>query len=228
MSSNTVEKKLVKSNSGLRMVAKNDFESSPFLLDEPPWVPDEKCEQCMQCGNKFELFKRRHHCRRCGRCFCKDCCDELLPLPRMCFVDPVRLCRYCANITRKENDFFETHLKVLLDGGIFIIQESKESKGPIYLCKLSPDQRTIIFEGQVSTIDPILVQHIESLQILACPDALGNNVASGLAMKYRDKLGDIQVLKMSVAAGPEKKQAQNWILALQKAFRMVYESRVSS
>ncbi|KAK3604394.1 hypothetical protein CHS0354_015526 [Potamilus streckersoni] len=228
MSSNTVEKKLVKSKSGLRMVAKNDFELSPFFLDEPPWVPDDQCEKCMQCGQKFELLKRRHHCRRCGRCFCHDCCNGLLPLPRMCFVDPVRQCSMCANITRKENDFFDTHLKVLLDGGIFVVQESNEATRPIYICKLSPDQRTLIFEGQVTAIDPILVQHIESLQILASLDALGNSAATGLAMKYRDKSGEIQVLKMSIVAGPEKKQAQNWISAFQKAFKMVYDSRVPS
>lgn len=34
------EKKLVRSKSGLRMVTVDDDETSPFLLMEPPWVPD--------------------------------------------------------------------------------------------------------------------------------------------------------------------------------------------
>ena len=37
-------------------------------------------------------------------------------LPRMSFVDPVRLCNECLSKTKKEKDFFETHLKILLTG----------------------------------------------------------------------------------------------------------------
>jgi hypothetical protein len=33
-------KKLIKSKSGLRIVATNDEYSSPFLLCEPQWIPD--------------------------------------------------------------------------------------------------------------------------------------------------------------------------------------------
>ena len=33
-------KKLVRSKSGLRMVSVEDKDTSPFQLDEPPWIPD--------------------------------------------------------------------------------------------------------------------------------------------------------------------------------------------
>ena len=33
-------KKLVRSKSGLRMVSVEDKDTSPFQLEEPPWIPD--------------------------------------------------------------------------------------------------------------------------------------------------------------------------------------------
>lgn len=41
------------------------------------WVPDSASSVCTNpaCGKAFTLFRRRHHCRRCGGLFCKDCLD---------------------------------------------------------------------------------------------------------------------------------------------------------
>lgn len=36
----TVEKKLVKSKSGYRMVIVDERIASPFTIEEPPWMPD--------------------------------------------------------------------------------------------------------------------------------------------------------------------------------------------
>ena len=32
------------------------------------WTPDEDATQCEICDTPFTFFRRRHHCRRCGRC----------------------------------------------------------------------------------------------------------------------------------------------------------------
>lgn len=61
-------------------------------------------------------FGLQHHCRRCGKCFCGTCCTEKVPLPRMGFVDPVRLCDGCVDVTKKENEFYNKHLKLLING----------------------------------------------------------------------------------------------------------------
>ena len=38
------------------------------------WTPDAACTHCELCRAPFTLvFRRRHHCRRCGRCVCGDC-----------------------------------------------------------------------------------------------------------------------------------------------------------
>jgi len=45
-------------------------------LDETSvnWMPDERVSQCFKCNKGFDLFKRRHHCRSCGRIFCRSVC----------------------------------------------------------------------------------------------------------------------------------------------------------
>lgn len=60
----------------------------------------------------------KHHCRRCGRCFCNDCCQEKVNLPRMQFLDPVRHCQVCTEVSRKEEEFFDKHLKSLQNGTV--------------------------------------------------------------------------------------------------------------
>ena len=31
------------------------------------WLEDHLAKNCMQCNAEFSLFKRRHHCRWCGK-----------------------------------------------------------------------------------------------------------------------------------------------------------------
>ena len=63
-----------------------------------------------------ELCSLQHHCRRCGECFCAGCCNSKMPLPRMCFVDPVRHCRNCSQLSEEESEFFDKQLKLLMKG----------------------------------------------------------------------------------------------------------------
>ncbi|OBZ82840.1 1-phosphatidylinositol 3-phosphate 5-kinase fab1 [Choanephora cucurbitarum] len=37
------------------------------------WMPDEQCKECVGCNAPFNLFRRKHHCRTCGRIFCSKC-----------------------------------------------------------------------------------------------------------------------------------------------------------
>jgi len=43
---------------------------------QPFWVPDSDAPNCMICGAKFTMVKRRHHCRACGKVLCAACCSE--------------------------------------------------------------------------------------------------------------------------------------------------------
>lgn len=222
------EKKLVRSKSGLRMVTVDDEEASPFLLIEPPWVPDNECDCCQSCRGKFDFLRRRkHHCRRCGRCFCDSCCNTKVALPRMCFIDPVRHCVTCIETTKKENEFFDKHVKTLVNGGQFMLSGKDQSDiESQFLCKLSSDHRFLNFEAESDKYESIKVSNLESLQIMAnSRDMEGNTLATGLALKYKNSNDIMTMVKMVVTTGANKKQAQIWIAAMQKAFKMVYEGR---
>ncbi|KAG5475321.1 hypothetical protein LSCM1_03434 [Leishmania martiniquensis] len=41
--------------------------------DRSLWVEDKYALRCRGCGEKFTVFRRRHHCRRCGQVFCYEC-----------------------------------------------------------------------------------------------------------------------------------------------------------
>ncbi|XP_069499526.1 rabenosyn-5 [Ambystoma mexicanum] len=45
-----------------------------------PWVSDHDVPFCPDCGNKFSIRNRRHHCRLCGSIMCKKCM-EVVSLP---------------------------------------------------------------------------------------------------------------------------------------------------
>ncbi len=43
------------------------------------WMPDSNCKECYECGDRFNTFRRRHHCRICGQIFCSRCCNQEVP-----------------------------------------------------------------------------------------------------------------------------------------------------
>ena len=65
------------------------------VLTPPPWIPDESAPHCMSCQSVFNVVRRRHHCRNCGKIFCGKCSANTVPLPRYGHVKPVRVCNRC-------------------------------------------------------------------------------------------------------------------------------------
>lgn len=59
------------------------------------WMPDRNCKECYECGAKFSMLKRRHHCRICGRIFCSACCNFDM-IKRYTDDIDLRVCQYCA------------------------------------------------------------------------------------------------------------------------------------
>ena len=49
-------------------------------LNRVKWIPDASVVSCMICTKQFTLFRRRHHCRRCGACVCDGCSSARVPL----------------------------------------------------------------------------------------------------------------------------------------------------
>uniref|UniRef100_A0A3P8RZH7 Zinc finger, FYVE domain containing 21 n=1 Tax=Amphiprion percula TaxID=161767 RepID=A0A3P8RZH7_AMPPE len=178
-------KKLVRSPSGLRMVPENGAFNSPFSLDEPQWVPDKECPRCMQCDTKFDFIRRKHHCRRCGRCFCDKCCSKKVVLPRMCFVDPVRQCAECSLVSQKEMEFYDKQLKVLLGGGTFVVTLGTTEKSETMMCRLSNNHRYLFLDGE--THFEVELSRISSMQILTDGTSPGGEILCGSGNKNQSR-----------------------------------------
>ncbi|RVE57573.1 hypothetical protein OJAV_G00217500 [Oryzias javanicus] len=67
--------------------------------DQPPaqkdWVPDSQQDVCMACRReRFTMFNRRHHCRRCGRLVCQACSERRMLVDGHAG-EEVRVCDQC-------------------------------------------------------------------------------------------------------------------------------------
>ncbi|XP_004603658.1 zinc finger FYVE domain-containing protein 21 isoform X2 [Sorex araneus] len=238
-------KKLVRSPSGLRMVPEHRAFGSPFGLEEPQWVPDKECSRCMQCEAKFDFLTRKHHCRRCGKCFCDKCCSQKVALRRMCFVDPVRQCARCALVSHKEAEFYDKQLRVLLNGAPFLVTFGDAEKPEAVVCRLSNNQRFLLLDGDGHR--EVEVAHICTVQLLtegfapgekdihahtsllgSQPVSEGGSRATGMSLQYSVP-GAEGLSQLRLMAGEEasasRRQSTAWLVAMHKAAKLLYESR---
>ena len=45
------------------------------------WIPDARVHRCFSCNAEFTFWKRKHHCRSCGRIFCASCSNQKILIP---------------------------------------------------------------------------------------------------------------------------------------------------
>lgn len=60
------------------------------------WVANNEVDSCRDCKNLFSNAEAKHHCRACGNIFCRECSNQLMPVPELGWGSvPVRVCRKC-------------------------------------------------------------------------------------------------------------------------------------
>ena len=62
---------------------------------------DKDVSACHGCGDAFGVFRRKHHCRKCGVIFCHTCSAQKVALEAAC--KPVRVCNRCFAFVQSEN-----------------------------------------------------------------------------------------------------------------------------
>lgn len=79
----------------------SELEQSGLGYEAPVWIPDSDAPVCMMCQAKFTMWKRRHHCRACGKVLCSACCNQKAFLP---FLDnkEARVCIECHLLLAQE------------------------------------------------------------------------------------------------------------------------------
>jgi len=222
--------KLSKSDSGLRIIPISDQYTSPFGLSEPLWIPDKECTHCRSCNDRFDFINRRHHCRRCGHCFCSRCCHYIKPLKRMYFVDPVRQCYDCAVVSTAENDFYEKSIHLLFAGTIMCLRNSCNINENV-LCQLSSDHRFLQFKSQkahgtstsqmLSCPSSIMLDRISAVKFVTNPEGILN----GINIEYSEDSSSPRITKLLELHTIESKLSISFMAALQKAVRLMFQSR---
>jgi hypothetical protein len=75
----------------IRKIERKTLEQQGFA---PVWIPDDQAPNCMACSAKFSMLNRRHHCRSCGDCICKNCFRFKVAIPGL-DVGPKTVCTRC-------------------------------------------------------------------------------------------------------------------------------------
>ncbi|KAF7710798.1 hypothetical protein HF521_009670 [Silurus meridionalis] len=77
-----------------------DREKTPERKD---WIPDHQRHICMVCQReRFTMFNRRHHCRRCGRLVCHACSSRKMVVEGS--EETVRVCDQCYSFFHTVSD----------------------------------------------------------------------------------------------------------------------------
>ena len=63
------------------------------------WAQDDDYTNCTSCTIGFSLFTRKHHCRKCGKIFCKKCLNEYLENNQK-----INICNNCITIDNNTNN----------------------------------------------------------------------------------------------------------------------------
>jgi hypothetical protein len=71
------------------------------------WEPDADAPACRGCSAPFAVYRRRHHCRACGRVFCSSCASKFRALPGL-GVERVRVCTPCD--AKQEQEAVQMHV----------------------------------------------------------------------------------------------------------------------
>lgn len=112
---------------------------SDGIVKLPEWAEDESAQVCTDCQEGFWLFKRRHHCRRCGGVFCHYCTLNSIDLNKYGLSGTARVCNKCYVIET-------VHIPVLEEGETFVVYP-KDEGGKYFVC-ISDDLRTISWERE--------------------------------------------------------------------------------
>ena len=73
------------------------------MLSKDFWMADETCNECFACLTPFTAWRRKHHCRTCGRIFDSKC-TSIIPAQKFGLPGTVRVCKICLDVINKRLD----------------------------------------------------------------------------------------------------------------------------
>jgi hypothetical protein len=87
--------------------------------NEIEWMDDADSPCCLICENNWNLKRRRHHCRNCGRLVCKDCSNQKVKLEET-DTEAKRVCDDCLVTIEEKKKIIDDGVEVRADRTRFI------------------------------------------------------------------------------------------------------------
>ncbi|XP_071385189.1 zinc finger FYVE domain-containing protein 26 [Centroberyx affinis] len=103
-SSSSTERERDRGSAGRRGRSPAKFQPPENPPARKDWIPDTQQHVCMVCQReRFTMFNRRHHCRRCGRLVCHACSERKMAVEG-CPEEDVRVCDQCYAYFHPDSD----------------------------------------------------------------------------------------------------------------------------
>jgi len=85
----------------MTLVARESVDSRPVFSNiGPRWMDDNEVHNCCKCDLSFSIYyRRKHHCRACGKIFCSNCSSTSMLMPRLGYTKPERACDDCSKLS---------------------------------------------------------------------------------------------------------------------------------
>lgn len=118
------------------------------MMSKDFWMADETCNECFACQTPFTAWRRKHHCRTCGRIFDSKC-TSIIPAQKFGLPGTVRVCKTCLAAINKRLDDNSASDESGDDEGSFLgtIFRPNPRQNP-----REPDQRTSM--ESISNLEP--------------------------------------------------------------------------
>lgn len=72
--------------------------------EAPIWIPDVASNVCMSCGVALGFFRRKHHCRNCGKIMCNACVSKRTWLKHISATSMCKVCNKCYEEITQEQE----------------------------------------------------------------------------------------------------------------------------
>ncbi|OWB85352.1 hypothetical protein B5S33_g4017 [[Candida] boidinii] len=114
------------------------------------WLDDSSATKCRSCERKFTTFRRRHHCRICGKIFCGNC-TTFIDGQKFNYNGNMRVCLTCLKLANRLEDYISSEDESIIDDGSSIFKGASQSILP---SPVKTDTDSIISESNASSLHP--------------------------------------------------------------------------